>query len=80
MLGSLHRFNHGHLDRLEAKDMCQVTQYRPVMSLDYSLILDVLTPRDFAGRLLKDVDPWTSQRPHALNKAIESTRGCLAQL
>ena len=67
------------LDQLEVKDMCQVTQYRPVMSLDQGLILDELTPRDFAGRLLKDVDPWTSQRPDALNKAIELTRGCLAQ-
>ena len=78
--GLLHSFNHAHLDHLEARDKYQAAQHRPVMSLDRCLIRDGLAPRSFTSRLLKNVGLWTRQRPDALVRPIESSRGCPARL
>ncbi len=44
------------------------------MSLDQCLIRDEVTSRGFAGRLPKNLDLWTRQRPDALSQATESAR------
>ena len=62
-----------------SQNMCHLTQDRLVMSPDWCLILDELTPRGFTGRPLKNVGLWTRQRPDALVRPIESSRGCPAR-